>query len=867
MQKTSGAPGPRSGTILFSLLTFILGAYIYSGVTAPAPVTTDFFPLRTPQAVAAPGQNAGATPEPSLSVSYGANVPEAIKTRIGGLLRSSVPRLNDQACAPGLGGPQIELQIGNTPKSLITAVEKARLKSGEGFIIKTGRQGNCLVIAVDGKATALTDFKAARGVGYGAYAVLQDMGFRFLHPLKPQGDALTLDLNRLEKISRTEEPRWDVRAVHLHTMHPLELTNVLNGWGLSGPGDKASWEQLLPYWSNYLEWMTAHKQNEVEWMLLWSPPAGDFNQSGERQARLQRVTAMAKAWGVDVGAVTPVRFVQQNGWTLLRNHAARKGKPGEEAQNIAEITGNINWLVRCGFTAIGGELGEGEFSSAPAANTLQELNAIADHLAAQKPAIPYRVKVHVSQKQFAKGYRDPGTGKDINFNYLPLYANSKVGVLPHTIQIYSLDDPAPTYENDNFLDMFRFIKMAATGAVENRRREVLFYPETAYWVSYDVDVPLFLPVYPYRRVHDLRLIARDENSGEMKRKNAHINGQVIFSSGWEWGYWFNDVITAEAAWNPRAEAPTSEAAFQQIVREVFRLDAANELPRLLMSIAENQHRLLVLGRTGGRPPVTIEKRNGMAYMVGVDSFDEIGMWTRENLPAPLKHAVPLTQPNKFRDEWAFKLSRLFYLNETKYNVEIKPLLRDMAATFLADARRMEAFAARAPKGLEFYMEEFRDGAHINSLRAAFVLNIYDARLAKSKNAKPEAMQTHYRSLDQVLNAGLGITAKRKNLIPLQPGHRKLITSWENAGVRNPTDYHFGYLWTAYNLFYWQREYNKLKFVGDENSFCYMNILKASELEGKAGSPTEYAEAVARMSDYFRGCATIPAAEPDLRRGW
>jgi hypothetical protein len=43
--------------------------------------------------------------------------------------------------------------------------------------------------------------------------------------------------------------------------------------------------------------------------------------------------------------------------------------------------------------------------------------------------------------------------------------------------------------------------------------QVVYYGETAYWVSVDIDVPLFLPLYGERRLHDLRLIARQEVSG------------------------------------------------------------------------------------------------------------------------------------------------------------------------------------------------------------------------------------------------------------------------------------------------------------------------------------------------------------------
>jgi hypothetical protein len=95
------------------------------------------------------------------------------------------------------------------------------------------------------------------------------------------------------------------------------------------------------------------------------------------------------------------------------------------------------------------------------------------------------------------------------------------------------------------------------------KRQVIYHPETAYWVSFDNSVPLvrslspppsiltaaipliqqnfcacsihlfqFLaPIYAYNRVWDLQLIASRENA------SYHIDGQVDFDSGWEWGYW------------------------------------------------------------------------------------------------------------------------------------------------------------------------------------------------------------------------------------------------------------------------------------------------------------------------------------------
>jgi hypothetical protein len=65
------------------------------------------------------------------------------------------------------------------------------------------------------------------GAVVGAYAALEQIGFGFLHPLAPsvphrlRAPAHVLDV--------VESPYWSERAFHLHTQHPLELTEVLQG--------------------------------------------------------------------------------------------------------------------------------------------------------------------------------------------------------------------------------------------------------------------------------------------------------------------------------------------------------------------------------------------------------------------------------------------------------------------------------------------------------------------------------------------------------------------------------------------------------------------------------------------------------------
>ena len=50
------------------------------------------------------------------------------------------------------------------------------------------------------------------------------------------------------------------------------------------------------------------------------------------------------------------------------------------------------------------------------------------------------IKVHCSTGQICEGFPDPNTGDPVNFNFLPMFATSAMGVFPHTVQIYGLGE-------------------------------------------------------------------------------------------------------------------------------------------------------------------------------------------------------------------------------------------------------------------------------------------------------------------------------------------------------------------------------------------------------------------------------------------
>lgn len=116
--------------------------------------------------------------------------------------------------------------------------------------------------------------------------------------------------------------------------HPLELTDVLNGFnsssteyfpfGLPSASDPEayfeSWESMLPQVELFAEWLVANKQNRISWILLWTEKWNEFATSTLRLSRLQKLTALFTSFGLLVGADTPIAEIQQHGWYVLCGH-------------------------------------------------------------------------------------------------------------------------------------------------------------------------------------------------------------------------------------------------------------------------------------------------------------------------------------------------------------------------------------------------------------------------------------------------------------------------------------------------------------------------------------------------------------------
>lgn len=108
-------------------------------------------------------------------------------------------------------------------------------------------------------------------------------------------------------------------------MHPLELTDMLNGFDipltrtplvprtanttLPGTGarqlryEESFHSMLTRDWELFLEWITANRQNAVEWVLLLSPDWMEFGLSPLRQERLRQLVDACHGFGIACGFV------------------------------------------------------------------------------------------------------------------------------------------------------------------------------------------------------------------------------------------------------------------------------------------------------------------------------------------------------------------------------------------------------------------------------------------------------------------------------------------------------------------------------------------------------------------------------------
>ncbi|KAI8852345.1 hypothetical protein BC829DRAFT_384883, partial [Chytridium lagenaria] len=649
----------------------------------------------------------------------------------------------------------------------VIGVEEVEMLGSEGFMVRSKRvgakEGGATVVAVDGKQwedrpIPKTQLKPRvwkhgnRGLAFGVYAALEELGFAFMHPLAPS--------------------------------IPPSMPIPHNALNISTSPHSAGWESHLSEWSMVCEWLLANRQNGFEWAMLESNKWGGLD---------ERIVDVGHGFGVAVGVDVPIAFAQQHSFRLLRRSGRSMKRIEEEKKEIRE---SLDWIMKAG-----------EFTHVTPQHMLEWMNCAADH-AALTYNIPMHMKIHCSTGQVAVGFVDERTGEDINYNMLPYYASNNLGVLPHTVETYSLDDPAPTYGNRDFGYMREYLKWE----LKNGNRSVVFYPETSYWVSVDIDVPLFLPLYADRRLHDLHLIATDEDASPTQTR---MDGQLIFSSGWEWGYWLNDVIAARECW---------EEALDVLVEWV-----------------ERQRELMILGKVEGvEMGEDMRQRTGHGYLEGWDTWDDVSKLLGKLTQPDRLGLIEFKQGETWRT-WFAKIRNRKSIHSIDYPSQVAPLL-----------------LAMLPHHLKDLWDDVKDAGRMTALRAKHVHLLYEYVFSLKRGEKEKKGDGDVelaRAAVAVVREAHTVVARREPRYRV-PASR--IASWTNLNTTNPTAYPFTYLWTVHSLHLWWRDTAQAllpDFSVTKYSFC--NIIDPVETVRRV------LERVGFGKGYFRLAEKEPVYPEDI----
>ena len=195
--------------------------------------------------------------------------------------------------------------------------------------------------------------------------------------------------------------------------------------------------------------------------------------------------------------------------------------------------------MRLPFDAI--EFGLGEFLAAEPGFIVDALSDVTAYVADTYPGVSVSVVNHVGNyEELYITYE----GEDRYYYHLPGEADPRLINNVHTVHIYDLVRPRAMYGHEDFFFQVDFMRVQL-----QQDRRIRYMPESAYWCTADIDVPLFLPEYVRSRLLDIELMRDLQAEARAAGHPGILEGHIMFSSGHEWGYWLTDYLSARALWD------------------------------------------------------------------------------------------------------------------------------------------------------------------------------------------------------------------------------------------------------------------------------------------------------------------------------
>jgi len=567
------------------------------------------------------------------------------------------------------------------------------------------------------------------GAQYGLAATLEGAGFRFFTPTRPYLPARLADPALAPGFAAEHRARMGLRGLHLHTLHTIE--GFYDFW-VPGAEHLAGARRVV-------DWVVKNRGNYLQWVAL-----DDIQDADE--------PAVAAAWREHTRAIIDYAHlrglkvglgIQLFGASNLQQ-AFDLVDRADEANAEPAIRARLQVLAGLGLDRI--NLSFGEFFGADPDAFVAAVNLAHGIILEVLPGVEVSAVIHVGKTQEVM-YR----GETLLYYFLVKFADMRIVPWIHTVMFYDLfEDAGGAYHHDDFHEHREFLlgRLAAG-------QRVAYFPESAYWIAFDNSVPLYLPLYVRSRWHDQAEIARRAREGGF----ADLGEHVLFSSGWEWGYWQHDYSVLRENF----ELPDHWGAELEAMYAPFGAAGAR-LAATIIAVGELQHDYLMIKRL-------------MPWLAARDAVIDIG-----------DEAGILSQPD--RPSYA-DLAALPPAERAAFRAAVVEPLAEFATGLRAQLGA--ARAAGMPDGP--WRREVIDGIDVDQARAEFAESLLRAVLAGADGQSPTAWLAR---ADAAMERGRAAMLRRHgDRHDMRP---ELVDRNSNA-----TLYQYGYLYEADLLCYWDRE--------------------------------------------------------------
>jgi hypothetical protein len=612
----------------------------------------------------------------------------------------------------------------------ISSSANARAKAG----VADGDAGYAIERVSDASgSTIVVAANDADDLSAGAYALLETLGARFFHPM--QELVPSFGAARLPKtIDVRAAALTKQRGVQLHLLHPIEYFQTF-----MQPSDASLAEA-----KRVIDWLVKTGQNHLQFPLLSTV---DFD---AWKPHMTAIVDYAHARGVTIGAVLQVwgGAALQNNFVLVSD--ATKWQTQMDAQ--------LDRALQIDWDAI--DLALGEFLSTDPQTVIDWMNHAVDHVATTHPRVEVNVQNHVGN--YPKLWVQY-MGQTVFYYHLPQFADARLGQVVHTLSLFDLYRDWATYAHPDFHLQHDYI------VKELPSRRVKYFPESAYWITADDDIPQFLPEFVFARWTDVHGLSSDLKSLAL----PPLEGHVTFSSGHEWGYWLTDYLTAKMLWRPDGDFASSLVPYTSAFG-----DCSSDVQSSLAAFVDLQTKYLFDARL-------------LAYVQGEDTTVDYGYITGLE-----------THPKRvaFEDVLAMDdASRATFEHDVVQGLE----------ALASQTKPIEdAIAARcrgADETIAPWCDELWDGIEIDRLRTEHAAHLYRAVLDRARGQDPEGE----------FSAALADTDQARAVVARREPHYRFDLSRTSDAYANPTVYGYGYLRTVHTLCLWTRREEQARYLLDE----------------------------------------------------